>query len=345
MSENTGRQEVAQLGKYGLIENLSGKFKMENPSSVSGIGEDASVIKNQEGYMLTSSKIFLENIHFDLTYFPLKHLGYKCVAVGLSDILGMNGIPQQIRCNIAISNRFSVEAMKELMEGMRLCCSHYKIDLLGLDITSSQSGMVISIETIGNVDEEHLVSRNRAQDKELICVSGDLGGAYTGLILLEREKKVFEVNPDMKPNFAGYDYLLERQLKPEPRLDIIRALRENDIIPTSMINVSEGLATALIQLCRASYRGCAIYEDKLPIDILTFNTLKELKIVATTVALNGGEDYEILFTIKQDDYEKIQKVKDISVIGYIDEESAGMNLITNDEKLLPLKAQGFGETE
>lgn len=330
-----------QPGKFDLIKELAAPFQTTHSSSVAGIGEDASVVKLGKQNMIFSSKLFVENIHFDLTYFPLKHLGYKCVIASLSDVLAMNGIPTQIRVNLSISNRFSIEAVRELMDGIRLCCQNYKIDLLGLDVTSSQTGLTISTEAIGAIEEKQLVRRSGNKDRELICVTGDVGAAYTGLIILEREKKVFEANPEMQPDFAGHEYLLEKQLKPEARFDIIRELQKADILPTSMINVTDGIASALIHICNASHTGCTIYENKIPIDTLTFNTLKEMKLVATTVALNGGEDYELLFTIKQEDYEKIEKLEDISIIGYIHEESAGRNLITNDEHLIELKAQGF----
>ena len=346
MREKNIQEEICQFGKFGLIQKLSTKFTSQQTSTFAGIAEDASVVKDGKKYSLFSSKLFVEKIHFDLTYFPLKHLGYKCVGVTLSDILGMNVIPTQIRVNIGISNRFSLAAVEEFMSGIELCCRYYHVELAGLDITSSASGLTISMTAFGETtDKPGVVKRDSAKEKELICVSGDLGAAYAGLILLEREKRVFEANPNEQPDLAGYDYLLEKQLKPEPRFDIVQTLEKEKILPTSMITVNEGLASALIQLCTQSKVGCTIYENKLPIDILTFNTLKELKIVATTVALNGGEDYELLFTIKQEDYEKIQKIETVSVIGYIHEESAGKNLITNDECLVELKAQGFGENQ
>ncbi|MEG1556262.1 MAG: thiamine-phosphate kinase, partial [Bacteroidales bacterium] len=323
MAENDKREEILELGKFGLIAKLSEKFQIHHASTLSGIGCDAAVLKSSKNNSLLSSKIFLENVHFDLTYFPLKHLGYKTIAVAISDILGMNGTPTQVVVNIAVSNRFSIETVNELTTGMQLCCNRYKIDLIGLDLTTSQSGLTIAVSVSGEVESEDLVKRNGAKENELICVSGDFGAAYTGLILLEREKKVFEVDPNSQPDFDGYDYVLERQLKPEPRLDIIEALKKENIKPSAMINVSDGLASALINLCKASHMGCDIFENKIPIDAVTFQTLKEMKIVATTIALNGGEDYELLFTIPQSDYEKIKKVENISIIGYIKEAVAG----------------------
>lgn len=343
MFEDNKRRELSQFGKFKLQEALSANFKQHHSSSIAGLQEDASVINAGKENSLLSSKIFVENIHFDLAYFPLRHLGYKCLAVVLADIAAMNGTPSQARINIAVSNRFSVEAMEELMGGIRLCCNRYEIDLTGLDITAAPAYLTISVDILGKAAKSQTVMRNGAKEKELICVSGDLGAAYTGLILLEREKKVFEANPNAQPDLSGYDYVLERQLKPEPRLDIIKALEKEKVLPTSMINISDGLASALLHLCNASNKGCIIYEGKLPIDILAFNTLKELSIVATTIALNGGEDYELLFTIKQDDFEKIQNVENISIIGYMQEPEAGRNLVTNDEHLIELKAQGFGE--
>ena len=343
MFEDKQRSEVEQLGKFGLIDKLSAKFPTIHETSYKGLKEDASVLKNGKNYSLLASRLFLENIHFDLAYFPLKHLGYKCVAVALSDIVAMNALPTQIRVNIAISNRFSLEAMDELTEGMRACCQRYEIDLVGLDVQASPTGLVIAIDAMGEVTASKLALRESAKEKELLCVSGDLGAAYTGLILLEREKKVFEANPENQPDLDGYDYLLERQLKPEPRVDIIKELQKNKIMPTAMINLSDGLASALMHLCKNSNLGCTIYESKIPIDVLAFNTLKEMKLVATTVALSGGEDYEVLFTIKQEDFEKVNKIENITVIGYMEEVSAGYHLITNDDKAVQIKAQGFSQ--
>lgn len=342
MSSETSRHEIEQLGKFGLIRMLSEKFGFSNTSSIYGIGEDASVVKPSESDVLLSSKLFLENIHFDLAYFPLRHLGYKCVSVAISDIAAMNGFPYQIRMNIAVSNRFSIEAMEEFMEGVNLCCKRYNTDLIGLDVQSSLSGMVVAVDVFGEAGADRIITRSGAGDNDLLCVSGDFGAAYTGLLLLEREKKVFQANPDAQPELSGYDYVLERELKPEPRLDILRQLEESDLLPTSMINVSDGLASALIQLCDASGKGCQIYESRIPIDPLTFRLLKDFNIVATTVALNGGEDYELLFTVRQDEHEKIQSMENISIIGYMQDISGGRNLVTNDDRVILLSAQGFG---
>lgn len=341
MLESNSRLEISQFGKVHLINHLGEFFKLSQPSSIEGIENDASVISMDDKLILSASQLFVEHIHFDLGYFPLKHLGYKTVAAACSDIVGMNGIPSQIRLNIGASNRFSVESLEEFIAGVKYCCERYSIDLVGLDVTSSATGLIISSSIIGYATKETLVKRGGAQENEIICVSGDFGAAYTGHLLLEREMQVFAVNPNQQPDLTGYDYVLERQLKPEPRIDIIQGLSKAQIIPTSMINVKDGLANGLLHICNNSQKGCTIYENKLPVDVITFETLKELKIVATTVALNGGEDYEVLFTIKQDDYEKIKTVENVTVIGYITAESAGKNLITNDNCQIELKAQGF----
>lgn len=336
-------EELKELGKFGLIKLLGEKFSHHNPSTLTGIGETAAVIAHGNTDSVISSKLFIENIHFDMTYVPLMHLGYKTITVAVADIVAMNALPKQVLVNIAISNRFSLEAVNELTTGMQLCCDRYEIDLASLDMCSSQTGMTITVTVVGEVDDNNLVQRVGAKENELICVSGDLGAAYTGLILLEREKKVFEVNPNEQPNLEEYSYLLERQLKPEPRVDIIQKLKETGITPTSMTNINDGLASALIHLCKASKVGSVIFENKLPIDLLTFKTLKDLNIVSTTIALNGGEDYELLFTVAQKDYEELKKVENVAVIGYIKEEAAGNQLITNDDRQIELKAQGFGE--
>lgn len=341
MFEDKERKEIESIGKNQLIKKIGEKIELSHPTTVCGVNEDAAAVRTTDNLLVHGSRLFLEYVHFDLTYFPLRHLGYKCVVATLSDIIAMNAQPTHLRINIAVSNRFSVEAMEELMTGVRMCCHRYHIDIVGLDIGSSRTGMAITVSATGFANEEKVVKRGGAREKELICVSGDLGAAYAGLLILEREKQVFEANSQMQPDLAGYDYLLERQLKPELREDILKNLNELAIQPTSMINVNEGLAGALLQLCDASDTGCVIYENKLPVDILTFNTLKTMKIVATTVALSGGEDYEMLFTIKQDDYEKINTLENISVIGYMQEKSAGKHLITNDEVVVELKAQGF----
>lgn len=345
MEEQTKRNEIEQLGKFNLINRLKENFKIHHTNTEVAVGDDAGVITFGTHKAVVASKQFLENIHFDLSYFPLKHLGYKCVGITISDILGMNAIPKQLTVNLAVSNRFSIEAVDELMTGIRACCQYYQIDLIGIDVTSSVTGLCISMAAVGEADAETLVKRTGCKENELICVSGDFGAAYTGLLLLQREKRIFEATQHSQPDFEGYEYLLERQLKPEPRLDIVQALHKNNIVPTAMTVVSDGLANALFHICNANDLGCTIFENKTPIDQLTFDTLRSLKIVATTVALHGGEDYELLFTIKQDDYEKIKNIENISVIGYMGEKNGGRYLISNDNCQIELKAQGFIQQE
>ncbi|MDR0206209.1 MAG: thiamine-phosphate kinase [Bacteroidales bacterium] len=333
-TENVQQQPVAKYKLLGKYCKLIGSEQIN--------GNDAAIIetKNKHKFIYTSA-LFTEHIDFDLSYFPLKHLGYKVIVASIMGILAMNGSPKKVRINIALSNRFSENAIDELMNGIILCCSKYKVNIVGLDFKSSVSGLIISTSTTGEVELEKIVYWNGAKENELICVTGDLGSAYAGLILLEREKKVFEADPTQQPDFIGVDYLLERYLKPELPSEILNTLSQHNIIPTSMLNLNNGLASGLIYLCDASKLGCTIFEDKLPIEILAFEKLKELNIVATTIALNGGEDYELLFTIKQDDYEKIKDIKEISVIGFITSESSGRNIITHDNRQFELIAQGF----
>lgn len=341
MEENETQQSMPKLGKYDLIEELAKFFPVENGSSVVGIGDDAAVVAPTHENVVSATKVFLENIHFDLTYVPLKHLGYKVVTVALSDLLGMNAVPTQILVNLAVSNRFDLKAVSELLDGIEACCETAHVDVVGLDISSSNSGLVISITALGECEPARLVTRKGARENELICVSGDFAAAYTGLLLLEREKKVFQANPNEQPQFEGFDYLLRRQLKPEPRLDIVEALRREDILPTAMTNVADGLAAAVMQICRASKVGCDLFEEKLPMTELTFTTLKDLDIVHTVAALNGGDDYELMFTIKQADFEKIKKVDNVSIVGFIKEETAGCHIVTGDNHHVEIHAQGY----
>jgi len=341
MSENVTSEPVKMPGKYELIAELSKFFPQENSSTVIGTGDDASVIEPNDNQMVTSSKVFVENVHFDLTYFPLRHLGYKLATVVFADVLAMNAVPSQLLVNIAVSDRFDLKMVSEILSGVSACCETVHADLVGLDLTTSPRELVISMTAIGECEPARLCTRKGADENELICVSGDFAAAYTGLLLLEREKKVFEKNPGAQPDFTGMDYLLRRQLKPEPRLDIIEKLRQEDVLPTAMTNVSDGLASAVMQICKASHKGCVLFEEKLPMTELTFVTLKDLDIVHTVAALNGGDDYELMFTIKQADFEKIKKVENVSIIGYIKEEAAGYHLITGDNVQVPLRAQGF----
>jgi thiamine-monophosphate kinase len=321
-------------------KNSVGKYKL--------LDKYAPFMNEDNNFPALVSVLFTEHIDFDLSYFPLKHLGYKIIVASMMDIFAMNGTPAQVRIDLALSNRFAEEAIDELMSGITLGCSKFKIKMVGLDMKPSATGLIIASSMTGNIKPNQTVGKSGAKENELICVTGDLGSAYTGLILLEREKKVFQADPSQQPDFIGVDYLLERYLKPEPPaicawydVETKHALSLQNIIPTSMVNLNNGLATGLIQLCNASKLGCTIFEEKLPVDLLTFEKLKELNMVATTIALNGGEDYELLFTIKQEDYDKIKEIKELSVIGYMTAESSGRHIITNDNKQFELRAQGY----
>ena len=339
MSEK--RTEIKELGEFGLIDRIKSNFSAKQPSTVLGIDDDAAVIDVGDKYFLVSTDMLLEGVHFDLSFMPLQHLGYKSVVVNVSDVAAMNGIPHQITVNIGISNRFSVEAIDELYAGIKKACEAYRVDLVGGDTTSSASGLIISVTIVGEVDKGNLVKRCTAQDKDIICVTGDLGAAYMGLQVLEREKQVFLENPDMQPQIEGYSTIVGRQLKPEARMDIIHELREMDVLPTSMIDVSDGLASDLFHICKQSNAGAAIYEDKLPIDEQTYQTAGSFKIDPVTCVMNGGEDYELLFTIKQDDFDKLKNHPDIHFIGYIQGIKKGINLVTKSGNVVPLRAQGW----
>jgi thiamine-monophosphate kinase len=335
------RTEIKELGEFGLIERIKSHFTVNQPSTVLGIDDDAAIIEAGDKYSLISTDMLLEGVHFDLSYMPLQHLGYKSVVVNVSDIAAMNGIPKQITVNVGISNRFSVEAMDALYEGIKKACDAYKIDLVGGDTTASASGLVISVTILGEVDKKQVVKRSTAREKEIICVTGDLGGAYIGLQVLEREKQVFLENSDMQPQLSDYNTVVGRQLKPEARIDIIYELKDLGIIPASMIDVSDGLASDLFHICHQSGVGAAIYEDKLPIDVQTYQTAVDFKIDPITCVMNGGEDYELLFTIRQADYNKLKNHPDIHFIGYIQEKKKGVYLITKSENVIPLRAQGW----
>ena len=341
MFENKGRTEIENLGEFGLIDHLTKDIKIKNPTSVRGIGDDAAVLNFEGKKTLVSTDLLLEGIHFDLAYTPLKHLGYKAVQVNLSDIYAMNGTATQVTVSIGISSKFPLEAVEELYLGIRIACEKYGIDLIGGDTSSSKQGLVISVTSIGYVDEDKVCYRDGAKEGDLICVSGDLGGAYIGLQLLEREKGIFLENPQIQPDLEGKDYIVERQLKPESRKDIIEVLADIKIKPTAMIDVSDGLASEILHICKQSNAGCKIYEDKIPIDPMTYDTARDFGIDPTVCALNGGEDYELLFTINQSDYEKIKNSADISIIGHITEPSAGCNLISKSDIVHEIKAQGW----
>jgi len=339
--KNPKRTEISELGEFGLIDQLAKDVNIYQASTVKGVGDDTAVIDGGEKYVLVTKDLLLENVHFDLTYYPLRHLGYKAIVVNLSDIFAMNGTPRQVIIGLGLSNRFPLEAVEELYAGMKLACEKYQVDLVGGDTTSSKQGLVLSVTAMGDVEKDRVVYRGPAKEKELLCVSGDLGGAYAGLLVLEREKAEFNANPDMQPNLEDFSYILERQLKPEARADIIRLLKETDIVPTSMIDISDGLASEIKHLCKHSDLGCTVYEDKIPIDQETYDTARSFEMDPSMYALNGGEDYELLFTIKQEDYEKIKNEKDISVIGFMTDKSSGINLITKSGPVVEIKAQGW----
>ncbi|PIY02434.1 MAG: thiamine-phosphate kinase [Bacteroidetes bacterium CG_4_10_14_3_um_filter_31_20] len=341
MKSENDETQISELGEFGLIEHLTKSIKIKNGTTIKGIGDDAAVLDYNNKKILVTTDLLVEGIHFNLIYTPLKHLGYKAVVVNLSDICAMNGVPRQITVSIAISKKFTVEAIEELYEGIRLACEKYGIDLIGGDTSSSLTGLLISVTAIGEANETDIVYRSGAKVNDLICVSGDLGAAYMGLQLLEREKYMFTENSKIQPDFSGHEYILERQLKPEPRIDIIKKLTEINVKPTSMIDISDGLSSELMHICKNSNVGCKIYSEKIPIDITTCNMANEFNIAPEIAALNGGEDYELLFTVSLKDYEKIKNLKEISVIGNIIDESDGMNLISDDGKQIPITAQGW----
>lgn len=336
------RTELKDVGEFGLIERLKKNIHLQNKSSIKGIGDDCAVIDNgTDFYTIISTDMLVEKIHFDLSYVPLRHLGYKAIAVNVSDIAAMNGIPEQITVGLAISNRFSIEAIEEIYAGMKIACDNYKVDLVGGDTTSSISGLMISISVIGKVNKNKIAYRNTAKKDDIICVTGDLGAAYMGLHILEREKQVYQSNPEMQPELVGFDYLLQRQLKPEARMDFIHELAEKNIVPTSMIDISDGLASELFHICTQSGVGALIMEENLPIDQLTYQTAIDFHIDPLTCMMNGGEDYELLFTLNPDDYEKIRKHIDIIAIGKILEDKSIIQLQSKAGTIVPIKAQGW----
>jgi len=335
------RTELSALGEFGLIDFLTKGIELKHKSSVYGIGDDAAVLDAGKKKILVSTDLLTEGVHFDLTFMPLKHLGYKAVVVNLSDIIAMNATPSQITVSIGMSNRFSVEAIAELYSGIKLACKNYNVDLIGGDTTSTAAGLVISITVIGFADEKEIVYRNGAKENDLVCVSGDLGAAYAGLMILEREKTVFEANPEMQPELSGNDYILERHLKPEARIDVLKVLSDVKVLPTAMMDISDGLASEIKHICKQSNVGATLYEDKIPIDQTTWDSARSLNMDPTTYAMNGGEDYELLFTIKATDYDKVKNLSDISVIGHITAASAGINLISKNNVSAPIEAQGW----
>lgn len=340
MSESTSRTELNELGEFGLIERIASRVHLQHLSSVKGIGDDAAVIDPQGLHQVVTTDMLVEGVHFDLGYVPLKHLGYKALVVNVSDVYAMNAEPRQVTVSLALSNRFPVEAVDELYEGLLLACKNYGVDLVGGDTCSSPSGLVISITAIGTARKEDVVFRSGAKDNELLVVSGDLGGAYMGLQVLEREKAVFK-ETGAQPDLAGHDYILERQLKPEARRDVIELLKKLGVRPTSMIDVSDGLASEAIHLARSSGLGVRIYDEKLPIDPSTYRTARDFNLDPTTCALNGGEDYELLFTITQADFDKVKGNPSITVIGHMTDKASGYRLVDKQGGEHELTAQGW----
>ena len=331
----------SELGEFSFIEKITKNFEIKNSESLLGVGDDSAIIESSKLHMLVSKDLLVEGIHFDLSYTPLKHLGYKSVIVNLSDIYAMNGIPKQIVVGIAISNRFKIESIEELYKGIKLACEKYKIDLVGGDTTTSQSGLTISITVLGQVKKETVVKRSGAKKNDLIVVTGDLGAAYLGLQVLKREKEIFLANPGVQPKLEGYDYILQRQLKPEAPKKYFEILNEIGVIPTSMIDISDGLSSELLHISKSSRVSVKIYEDKIPIDYTVMNKAAELNLNPIFCALNGGEDYELLFTIDQKEYSKLEKDPDFTIIGHITDKSEGNFFITNDNQAHELTAQGW----
>jgi thiamine-monophosphate kinase len=347
MFEDKSQQKTAldNLGEFGLISHLTNQFKIINAYTKVGIGDDAAVLNFNADDVVISTDLLLEGVHFDLAYMPLKHLGFKAVAVNVSDICAMNAKATQITVSIAVSNRFGVEALEELYAGIKIACDKYQVDLVGGDTTSSQKGLIISVTAIGHAKKEDLVYRSGAKPNDLIVVTGDLGGAFMGLQVLEREKQVFLVNPQSQPDLTAYAYIIERQLKPEARIDVKDLLEKLDVKPTAMIDISDGLSSEIIHICKASKVGCQIFEEKIPMDPELIATCEEFNLSSATVTLNGGEDYELLFTIALDDFEKIKANPNFTVIGHIQEEAKGVNLISRLNQTIPIKARGFNHLQ
>ena len=337
----TKRTEISSLGEFGLIEHITKELKSNNKETIKGAGDDAAILQfeNDEEVLVTTD-LLMEGIHFDLTYFPLKHLGYKAVVANISDIYAMNGTPKQITVSVALSRKFCIEDVEELYSGMRLACQQYGVDIIGGDTSSSLTGLAISITAIGTAPKGTVVKRNGAKETDLICVTGNLGAAYMGLQLLEREK-IATAGKDIQPDFQGKEYILERQLKPEARKEVLEKLHEENVRPTSMIDISDGLSSELMHICKQSGVGCRIYEERIPIDYQTAIMAEELNLNVITCALNGGEDFELLFTVPIADHEKVAAMKDVRVIGHIVSDNMGLALITRDGVEMELKAQGW----
>lgn len=340
MSEN--RNELAEYGEFQLIQHLTKFANNLQPSTFVGIGDDAAVLDMGDGqFSLLSTDMMVEGVHFDLSYVPLEHLGYKAVISNISDICAMNGVCEHITVSIAVSNRFSVQALEALYKGFKHACDRYRVDLVGGDTTSSVSGLVVSITAHGRVPKENVSLRSGAKEKDILVVSGNLGAAYMGLQILEREKSVFQDSPQVQPDLAGHDFILERQLKPEARVDIVHQLLENGVVPTSMIDISDGLASEIFHIGSQSKLGCHLYEEKIPIDQKTYDTARSFDMDPTLCALSGGEDYELLFTVSSDQFELIKDLPDITAIGYMTDEGSGFNMETKDGHVVPIQAQGW----
>ena len=339
--EEEKRTEIASLGEFGLIDHLTKQIQLKNPSSLKGVGDDAAVLDYSGKRVLVTTDLLLEGVHFDLTYVPLKHLGYKSAVVNFSDIYAMNGTPRQITVSLGVSKRFSVENLEALYAGIQLACDIYGVDLVGGDTSASMTGLTISITCIGEGDPDKIVYRNGARENDLICVSGDLGAAYMGLQLLEREKRIFAGETEFKPAFEGHEYLLERQLKPEARKDIVAELDKAEIVPTAMMDISDGLSSELLHICSQSHAGCRIYEERIPIDYQTAAMAEEFNMNLVTAALNGGEDYELLFTVPLAAHDEVITIPGVRVIGHITSPALGACMITRDGAEIALKAQGW----
>jgi thiamine-monophosphate kinase len=332
---------ISSLGEFGLIDRLTKDLKCKNKSTIKGVGDDCAVFKGSKNYKLLSTDMLVEGVHFDLSYTPLKHLGFKAVAVNVSDICAMNGMASQLTISIAVSNRFSVEALDELYSGIKLACKEYSIDLVGGDTTSSLSGLVISVSVLGEVEPKKITYRDGAKANDLLVVTGDLGAAYFGLQLLKREKEIFKENPNVQPDLSGHDYALKRQLKPEAPVKYLKILEELSITPTSMIDISDGLSSEALHISKASNVGISLQEDKIPIDYTIMNLASEFNLNPIAYALSGGEDYELLFSINQKDYDKLKKDPDFTIVGYVTDISEGNNFIATDGSIHPLIAQGW----
>ena len=339
--KNPQRTPLSQLGEFGLIDHLTKHFDVKQASTLKSIGDDGAVLDFKDQKVVVSTDLLIEGVHFDLSYMPLRHLGYKAVVVNVSDICAMNATPTQITVSVAVSNRFPLEALEELFDGIALAAKYYNVDVIGGDTTSSQKGLIISVTALGTAKEEEITYRNGAKDTDLLVVTGDIGSAYMGLQVLEREKQVFQVNPNNQPDLEAYTYLIERQLRPQARFDVKDILEKLEVKPTSMIDISDGLSSEIIHLCKQSKVGCNLYEEKLPIDPQFINVCEEFNIDSTTVAINGGEDYELLFTIPIADFPKIKANPNFTVIGHMTPESEGIHLITRAATKIPLKARGW----